>query len=49
MNNQLIQQTLAQLITNPKYCEDYYSFRNEIISTLNLSADVANMLDSFTT
>ncbi|KTD02732.1 hypothetical protein [Fluoribacter gormanii] len=47
MNNQLIQQTLAKLITNPRYCENYDSLKNEIISTLNLSADVANMLDSF--
>ncbi|ASQ47055.1 hypothetical protein [Legionella clemsonensis] len=46
MNSQ-IQQALAKLITNPKYCENYFNFRNEIIASLNLSADVADMLDSF--
>jgi len=47
MNSQLIQQALAKLITNPKYCEDYYNFRDEIILSLNLNADMANMLDIF--
>lgn len=47
MNNQIMQQALAKLITNPNFCENYYTHRDEIIKTLSLKIEAAHQLDSF--